>query len=383
MTNLIYKFITKNKNKEKTRESLVFFGGVVGVISNILLAVTKLLIGLLTKSISITADSFNNFSDVASSVVTIIGFKLSSKPPDAEHPFGHGRFEYMSGVVISILILVVGFEFLKSSFLRILNPSKIEFLIIPFIILIISVLVKLWLYFFNKKFGSLSDSSALKAASIDSLSDAIISLISTLSLLLSKFTSFPVDGYIGLAISLFILYSGVKLLLETINPLLGERPDPELIKNIKKEVCKFDDIIGVHDLIIHNYGPNKFMASIHAEVPDTLDINRIHETIDTIEKYVSEKLKIYLVIHMDPINTNDTEIVNARKELSQILALFDNIISFHDFRVVGNDNYKNLIFDIVVKEHDDDISEKVTKKIQEIHPNYNTVITVDMDYESL
>ena len=307
---LVYKFIKNSEDisNEKVRGKYIFLGGIVGILSNLLLFLIKLSVGLITSSIAIMADAFNNLSDAGSSIITIVGFKLSDKPADAEHPFGHGRMEYISGLIVSFMVMLVGVEFVKSSVERIFNPIKIEFETIPFVLLIISILIKLWLSHFNKFIGNKIDSSALKAASTDALGDVFTSSSVAISFLVSKFTSFPIDGYLGALVALFILYSGFSLTKETLNPLLGEAPDPELVQKIKNMVLSYDKITGVHDLIIHNYGPCRCMASIHAEVPSNISIMEIHEIIDKAEREISEKLKIYLVIHMDPIAIDDKEV---------------------------------------------------------------------------
>ena len=307
---LINTFIKDKDNlqDEKIRGKYGLLGGVVGIIVNFLLFAIKLFSGLVTSSIAIMADSFNNLSDAASSVVTIIGFKMAEKPADAEHPYGHGRMEYLSGLVVAFMVMLVGIQFVKSSFLKILNPEVVTFEIIPFVLLLISIVLKIWLSSFNKTVGNKINSSALKAASVDALGDVFTSSCVAISFLASKFISFPIDGYFGLIVALFIIYSGFTLIKETINPLLGEAPDKELVENIKNMVLSYEEITGVHDLIVHNYGPGRCMASIHAEIPSDIDVMKIHEIIDEAEREISEKLKLYLVIHMDPICVFNEEV---------------------------------------------------------------------------
>ncbi|WMJ80567.1 cation diffusion facilitator family transporter [Clostridium sp. MB40-C1] len=386
---LVTKFVKdyENTNNHKVRESYGYLGGVVGIVVNFILFLIKLFIGLLVKSIAVTADAFNNLSDVLSSVITIAGFKLASKPADKEHPFGHGRIEYISGLIVAFMVLMVGVEFTKSSFNKIMNPEKINFQLIPFILLLISVGAKIWLSKFNKYIGKKINSSALQASSLDALTDVISSSTVAFSLLLSKWISFPIDGYVGIAVSLFILYSGYSLIKDTINPLLGEAPDPELVEELKNEVLKYENIIGVHDLIIHNYGPGRRMASIHAEVPYDISIVKIHEIIDKAENEISKNLDIFLVIHMDPVNTDDEEINKARIEVGKVLENFPQIKSFHDFRIVGDGEYKNLIFDIVVDfsskltlKDEENLKINIDKELKKIHPLYNALITLDRAY---
>ncbi|MCY6355273.1 cation diffusion facilitator family transporter [Clostridium sp. ZS2-4] len=386
---LVAKFVKNHENvgHHKVRESYGYLGGIVGIIVNFILFLIKLSVGLLVKSIAVTADAFNNLSDVLSSIITIAGFKLASKPADEEHPFGHGRIEYISGLIVAFMVMLVGFQFTKSSFDRITNPEKINFQLLPFILLVVSIGAKVWLSIFNKYIGRKIKSSALEASSLDALSDVISSSTVVLSLLLSKWITFPIDGYVGIVVSLFILYSGYSLVKETINPLLGEAPDPEFVKELKQEVLKYESIIGVHDLIIHNYGPGKGMASIHAEVPCDMSIVQIHEIIDRAENEISKKLNIFLVIHMDPINTDDKEISHARSEVGKILKNFEQVKSFHDFRIVGECEHKNLIFDVVIDfsskfthEDEEKLKSNIDKEIKKLHPKYNALVAIDREY---
>lgn len=387
---LVNTFIKNNEDisNEKVRGKYIFLGGLVGILSNFLLFVIKLSVGLITSSIAIMADAFNNLSDAGSSIITIVGFKLSDKPADAEHPFGHGRIEYISALIVSFMVMLVGFQFVKSSLERIFNPIDIKFETIPFILLLISIFIKLWLSRFNKFVGNKIDSSALKAASADALGDVFTSSCVAISFLASKFTSFPIDGYLGTLVALFILYSGFSLTKETLNPLLGEAPDPELVQKIQDMVLSYDNITGVHDLIIHNYGPCRCMASIHAEVPCDISIMEIHEIIDRAEREISEKLKIYLVIHMDPIAMEDEEVKKDFNMVCDIIEKDERIKSIHDFRVVGEGEVKNLLFDVVIDsekmfktmtKHETLIND-INKAVKEIHPKYNCIITIDNDY---
>lgn len=386
---LISKFVKNhtNTNDSKVREAYGYLGGIVGIITNVLLFIIKLFVGLMSKSIAVTADAFNNLSDALSSIITIAGFKLASKPADKEHPFGHGRIEYISGLIVSFMVLMVGIEFIKSSFNRIINPTKINFQLIPFVLILISIIVKIWLSSFNKYIGKSINSSALEASSFDALSDVISSSCVALSLLLSNWITFPIDGYIGIIVSLFILFSGYTLVKETLDPLLGEAPDPEFVSSLTKEVLNYEYITGVHDLVVHNYGPGRSMVSLHAEVPVNVPLVKIHEIIDRMEREISEKLKIILVIHMDPINTNDKEVTATKLEISKILEKFSIVDSFHDFRIVGEGKQKNLIFDIVIGfdkkfnlEIEKNLIQDIEKEIKKLHPKYNTIISIDRQY---
>ncbi|SKA73510.1 cation diffusion facilitator family transporter [Clostridium sp. USBA 49] len=389
---LVSKYIKdyKNTKDEKVRTAYAYLGGIIGIIVNVILFTIKLSVGIISKSIAVTADAFNNLSDAASSVITIVGFKLANKPADQEHPFGHGRIEYLSALIVSFMVMLVGFQFIKSSFDRIINPSYVKFELIPFILILISILGKIWLSKFNKFIGKAINSGALEASSLDALGDVFTSSCVAFSLLISKWTTLPIDGYIGILVALFILYSGFSLTKNTLNPLLGEAPDPELVENIKKGVLSYNHISGVHDLVIHNYGPGRCMASIHAEVPCNISIVEIHEIIDKAEKELSKKLNIFLVIHMDPINTNSEEINKAKEELENIIKKIPMVKSLHDFRVVGDGDYKNLIFDVVVQhtkgfkdEDEENIKNKINSELKKIHPKYNALITIDKEFTVL
>ena len=386
---LVNTFI-KNKDsleKKSVRKSYVVLGGVVGIFVNFLLFIIKLSVGIISSSIAVMADAFNNLSDAFSSIVTIIGIKLADKPADSEHPFGHGRIEYISALIVSFLVMLVGLQFIKTSFDKIIHPTPTQFELIPFILLLVSISFKIWLSKFNGAIGNKIDSGALKAASIDALGDVFTSSCVALSFLLSKFTTLPIDGFFGLGVALFIIYSGFSLIKETLNPILGTVPDKELVNSIQELVLSYDNIIGVHDLVVHNYGPRKWIASLHAEVPSDIPVMDIHEIIDKAESQISEKLDVKLVIHADPICLSDTQVNEAKKEVSNIIKDIPQIKSFHDFRVVGEDEYKNLVFDIVVNsesiDHNfkpDDLIDLVSNKVKELHPGYNCVITVDFEY---
>ena len=381
-------FIKNNSDvtDDKVRNSYGVFGGIVGILVNALLFIIKLSVGLLVSSIAIMADAFNNLSDAASSLITILGFKLSSKPADREHPFGHGRIEYLSALIVAFMVMLVGVQFIKSSFERIINPTPVTFELVPFILIFISIFLKVWLSKFNKFVGEKIDSAALKASSIDALGDVFTSTCVAISFLAAKFTSFPIDGYIGMVVALFIVYSGFSLVKDTISPLLGEAPDPKLVNSIKEMVLSYENILGTHDLIIHNYGPGKCMASIHAEIPSDISVVAIHEIIDTAEREISTTLKIYLVIHIDPICIIEGEVKEAYEEILSLITQYDFIESIHDFRVVGEGEVKNLIFDIVVNSlkkypiTDSELIDKFSKGVQKLHPYYNCIITIDKNF---
>ena len=390
ISNLLVNTFIKNNEDIKNpnvRNAYGTLGGIVGIIVNFILFLIKFFVGMLVGSIAISADAFNNLSDAASSVITIVGFKMASKPPDAEHPFGHGRIEYLSALIVAFLVMLVGVQFIKSSIERILNPTEVTFEIIPFILLLVSIGFKVWLSMFNKFVGNKINSSALKAAATDALGDVFTSSTVVISFLLSKFTSFPLDGYIGVLVALAILYAGFTLVKETLNPLLGEAPDPELVQEICDKVLSYPLITGVHDLIIHNYGPGRIIASLHAEIPSDKNIMEIHDVIDMAERQVSKDLNIHLVIHMDPVCVITDEIKETWDYVETVLRKYPSIKSMHDFRIVGEGNTKNLIFDIVVSpsvssniKEKEEMLKDIKKSIHLEHPQYNCLITVDYDF---
>ena len=376
----------ENISDEKTRNTYVYFGSIVGIICNLILSIVKISVGFISGSVSVMADGFNNLSDMASSVITMVGIKLANRPADKEHPFGHGRMEYLSALIVAFMVMLVGVQFIKSSLDRIMNPVPITFELVPFILLLLSLIIKLWLSRFNKYIGEKINSSALKAASVDALGDVFTSSCVIISFVAAKFTTLPIDGYVGLIVSAAILYAGYSLVKDTISPLLGEAPDEELVKSIKEGVLSYDNIIGVHDLIIHNYGVGKCMASIHAEIPSNIDLITIHDIIDTAEREISEKLNIYLVIHMDPMCIHDDKVKAIKGDIQKILMKFNCIKSMHDFRITEGENKINIIFDVEVDAHNHDINtndkeEKLKKSIEEeikkLNPLYNCVITID------
>ncbi|WP_195986785.1 cation diffusion facilitator family transporter [Clostridium sp. D53t1_180928_C8] len=384
---LVKRFVKDSENVSdiKVRGAYANLAGVVGIITNLMLFIIKLAVGLFSNSVSILADAFNNLSDAASSIITIVGFKMANKPADAEHPFGHGRIEYITAMIVSFMVMLVGLQFVKTSFQKIINPTPVTFELLPFILLLISIGFKFWLSKFNKSIGNKINSSTLKATATDAMGDVFTSTTVVISFLISKFTTLPIDGYIGIIVALAIVYSGFSLIKETLSPLLGEPPDPILVSNITDMVMSYENITGIHDLIVHNYGPGRIMASIHAEIPSNIDIMEIHHIIDTAEREISKKLNIYLVIHMDPICVDTDEIIEARNMVQDVLSKYKEIKSFHDFRVVGDHDKKNLIFDIEVSPTclaNEDSSAKllsnIKNDIKEKSPEYKCVITVDL-----
>lgn len=390
LTDSLIKITTKgntNYKDKNIRSKIGFLSGIVGIIVNIMLFALKLSIGVIVSSVAVIADAFNNLTDAASSVITIIGFKMASMPADKNHPYGHGRIEYIAALIISFLVMFVGLQFIKTSAGRIMNPEPVVFELIPFIILIVSIAFKLWLAKFNKNLGNKINSSSLKATATDALGDVFITLVVIISIFISKFTTFPIDGYIGIFVAIFILYAGYKLTKETVSPLIGEAPDKEFMKEIEDALLSYKYITGVHDLIIHNYGPGRTMASIHAEIPANIDIMTIHEVIDKAEREISDDLDIHLVIHMDPISVDSKEVSAIKHEINKIIKYNPIIKSMHDFRVVGSGEHRNLIFDIVVDSInldkiscEDELKSHIIDSVKEMYPNYNCIITIDKDY---
>lgn len=391
LTEILVRSFVKDKDNFKdknVRQKYGYLGGFVGIICNVILAGAKLAAGLMANSIAITADAVNNLSDAASSIITLVGFKITNKPADREHPFGHARIEYISAMIVSFMVILVGFEFLKSSFDRIRNPEKLEFDVISFSVLVLSIGVKIWLSRFYRNVGRTIGSKTMEASGTDSLSDAITTSVVAFSLLSSLWITFPIDGYIGLIVSAFIMYSGISLTRETLNPLLGEAPDPEFIEEITGKTLSYEGIIGMHDMIVHNYGPGRCVVSLHAEIPAKMDIMKAHDIIDMAEQEISEELDIHLVIHMDPINTDDKVVQRTQEKIVEIIKELHEDLSIHDFRIVGGEEHMNVIFDLVVPyEYDEkaakSLSREVAEEIRKKYPNYNAVIYIDRAYSVL
>lgn len=391
MINLLIKKFIKNYDNiddAKVRNSYGYLAGIVGIIFNILLFVVKLFVGLVTSSIAITADAFNNLSDALSSIVTIVGFKLSSMPADKEHPYGHGRVEYIAALIVSFMVIIVGIEFTKSSIVRIFNPSPVKFELIPFILLILTIFVKIWLSLFNKKIGDRIGSAALKAAALDALGDIFTSTCVAISLLVSKFTDFPIDAYVGVVVSLIILYSGIGLIRETISPLLGEAPDPNLVEDLTKDLLSYKYICGTHDLMIHNYGVGKTISSVHIEFPANVDIIEMHNVVDKAEREISEKYNMYLTIHMDPIYVATGETALVKQEIEKIIEYNPILKSMHDFRIIECQDRIDLRFDVVIHAKkaknvmtDEEIVASIKNSIEAEHPNYRCIITIDHNFD--
>lgn len=384
---IIRKFVPDHKNTQdsavRTRYGSV--ASVVGILCNILLFAGKLAAGMLMQSIAVMADAFNNLSDAASSVISFIGMKMASKPADDDHPFGHGRIEYIAAFIVAFLVIEVGFTFLKDSIQKILHPEAVTFQLLPFIMLGVSVLVKLWMGVFNKKIGKKINSKVLEATATDCIGDVTVTSATMAAILVGHFFHINIDGFAGLLVALVVMWAGINIAKDTLEPLIGEAVDPELCRQITELVESYDGVVGTHDLIVHNYGPNKSMASIHAEVPRDVDIEVSHEIIDKIEREVGKQLGILLVIHMDPIEVCDEELLTAKKHVEDTLQILDEEITFHDFRMVSGENQINLIFDIVVphsysEELIRERLERIEKGVKCFDPRYECVITVDKSF---
>ncbi len=382
---LIKKFISKDiNNAADLRSAYGKLGGIVGICANILLFLIKLTSGFLSGSIAIIADSVNNLSDAGSSVVALLGFKMAEMPPDDDHPYGHGRMEYLSGLFISVFILLVGFELLKSSISKIFSPQSTTFTYLTFATLVFSILLKLWLSSFNKKLGRKIDSPSLTASAIDSRNDAIVTLSVLISALFNHFTSINIDSYIGLAVAVFIFISGIGIMKDTINPLLGQAPDKELLSSIASDVLSTPGIMGIHDFIIHDYGPGRKFASLHAEMDSAIPPMESHDTIDNIEYKIKKDYNIELVIHYDPIVLNDPLLTHIKDIISRGLSEVNSNVTIHDLRMIKGPTHTNWVFDLVVptdaKDSTDDMLKLAKDIIKKESPEYNAIITVDCDY---
>ncbi len=388
MTELLVKTFVKdyqNTEEAKVRTAYGVLASLVGIVCNLLLFGGKLAVGLVLHSVSVMADAFNNLSDAASSVIGFIGVKMAEKPADEEHPFGHGRIEYIAALIVSFLVIEVGFTFFKNAIAKIRTPEELSFNLISMGILLASVAVKLWLSFFNKKLGKRINSTVMQATATDALGDVVTTLATIGSILFFYFTKINIDGYVGLAVSLLVMWAGVGIAKDTLEPLIGQSVDPKLYREISEFVESYDGILGSHDLIVHNYGPTKSLASIHAEVPNNVDIETSHEIIDRIERDAAKKLGIFLVIHMDPVETADAQVAEVKAEVQEVLHQMDERLSLHDFRMVDGEKWINLIFDVVVPfsygENDrPKLREAIEEEVRSLDERYHCVITFDSGF---
>jgi len=387
MITLLSKHFIPNYNdtqNDKVRHAYGILCGIVGILLNILLFLGKFLAGTFSNSIAITADAFNNLSDAGSSFITLIGFKLAGEKPDQDHPYGHGRIEYLSGLFVSFLILLMAIELLKSSVVKIRHPEETLFSPLVIVILIASICVKWYMAFYNQKVGEKIHSSALLATATDSKSDSISTLLVLVSTIVSYFFGIQIDGYCGLLVGIFIFYSGIQATKDTINPLLGQAPEKEYVEKIQQLVTSHDLILGIHDMMIHDYGPGRVMVSLHAEVPADGDIQEMHDLIDHIENDLARECHCEAVIHMDPISVNDPLTNELKEQVARIILTIDDALMFHDFRIVVGPTHTNLIFDVLVPYRfamtDQTLTQTIDAKVKELNPQYFTVIKIDHTY---
>ena len=382
---LIRRFVPDWQQVQRTdvRERYGTLAAAVGILSNIFLCIIKGLIGLFSGSIAVTADAVNNLSDAGSSVITLLAFKIAGKPADEEHPYGHARMEYISGMAVSFIIILLGLELIGSSFEKILHPEEVGVSALTYLVLIVSIAVKLWQGMFNRSLGKRISSEALQATAADSLNDVFSTGAVLLSTLVYQFTAIPIDGWVGMLVAIFITVSGVKLIMETGSPLLGQAPDPQMVRELEEKITAYDGVIGIHDLQVHNYGPGRVFATVHAEVPANRDILVSHDIIDNIEREVGHEMNLNLVIHMDPVVTDDERLNQLHAQVQQIVAGIDSNLSMHDFRAVFGPTHTNLVFDVVVPPgfslSDSELSRRIEQQVQTLG-SYFCVITVDHNY---
>ena len=386
MTDFILRLFVKdyeNKSDPKVRSKCGSAVSIIGIIVNLLLAAFKLVAGILSGAISIIADAVNNLSDAGSQVVSLITFKISAKPADRNHPFGYARIEYVASMIVSFLILFVSVSLFSESIDKIINPSKTDYSILVMIILGVSVIGKLWLFFFGRSAGKKINSDVIRAAATDSLSDAGATLAVLISAIISRLCKIDIDGYMGIGVAIMIFIAGIKVLNETKNSILGSAPEPEVVEGIHNIVKEYPQILGIHDMVVHNYGPGNTICSFHAEVDGKIDVFETHDCIDNVERRLYNDLGIRATIHMDPIVTDDEKVTALRISVAAAVKKIDERLTIHDFRYVEGTTHSNLIFDVTVpfeiKENNERIKELVSDKISEIDPNYFAVITVDRE----
>ncbi|MBQ9950227.1 MAG: cation transporter [Clostridia bacterium] len=389
ITGVVSKHI-KNGDDIKNPQVRASYGkccNLMGIFCNILLFFGKLAAGLISKSVSITADAVNNLSDASSNIISLMGFKLASRPADREHPYGHGRYEYLSALMVAVIIMVIGVELFKTSVDKIINPHEVETGVLTFVILGISIAVKLFMMFFNREIGKLIDSGSLLATSADSRNDVIATSAVAASAIISELCHVELDGYMGVAVAIFILISGFSMIRDTVDPLLGTAPSPELVQHIHDKILSYDGVLGTHDLIVHDYGPGKRFASVHVEVSAEEDVLRTHDILDNIEKDFLENDGLHLVAHLDPVTASDSRICEIRALLCEIINEFSSDLSIHDLRVVDGATHTNIIFDCVVpyniKLTEKEIKSEIARRVKSVCPTYNCVITVDRPFVAI
>ncbi len=386
MTKLLIRLFVRNHQNTRDPQVRTVYGklsGWVGIVCNLLLCAAKFIVGVISASVSIIADAANNLSDTSSSIISLLGFKLSEKSADEEHPYGHARYEYLSGFIIAVLVAVIGFQLAKSSVEKIISPSPVQFSWISVIILGASVLLKFWMMLFNRKIGGLINSSSLKATAIDSRNDCISTLAVLAAALISHFTNLELDGWMGLVVAVFILWSSIGLLREALSPLLGKAPDAEFAEQIRQRILSYEGVLGTHDLMVHDYGPNRMFASVHVEMAAENDVLASHDVIDSIERdFLNEGLN--LIIHFDPIITADPMIEDTRHEIANIVSSIDPDLTIHDLRMVPGTTHTNVIFDCVVPRNfsmtDGQLKARINHLVQQKHKDYFCVITIENSY---
>ncbi len=385
MTNFLIRHFIKNyemTDNQQVRSAYGILAGVVGIICNLLLFAVKIGMGLLVHSMAVVADAFNNLSDAMSSIISIAAVRLAEKPSDEDHPFGHGRMEYVAALIVSVIVIYVGAEFFRSSLSKIRNPEPLQMSTLALVLLILSVAVKLWLAFFNRVLGRRINSKVLKATSADALFDAVTTSVTVLALLAYAVWNVNIDGVAGLIVSIVVIYAGIGIARDTLNPLIGEPMDPELSKKIEQVVSKYPNVVGVHDLVIHNYGPNRYMASVHIEVPRTMGLEDAHEIANRSEQEVLLELGVNLVVHVDPVETEDPKVLKIRSRVERTMQILDPELSMHDFHVAFKENVTLIIFDMAVPysytdEQESRMVQQITALMKEWDKTYDCKITVD------
>lgn len=386
---LVKKFVHDYENVHdiNVRASYGKLSGKVGIFCNAFLFAVKFIMGTISGSVSITADAVNNLSDAASSVISLIGFKMAEKPADEDHPYGHARYEYLSGLTVAVMIILIGFELFKTSFDKVIHPSTVDFSIVLVIVLAVSILIKLWMAFFNKSLGKKINSSALEATAADSRNDVISTSAVLVSAVISHFFKINLDGYMGIAVAVFILYSGIGLVKDTLDPLLGKAPEPELVDYIQKKILSYDGVLGTHDLMIHDYGPGRKFASVHVEMAAEGDVLKSHDVIDNIERDFLSKDNLNIIVHYDPIVTKDDIVNDFRSWLMEQVKSIDPHLSIHDLRIVPGNSHTNLVFDCVmphcINMSPSELKAEIRRLVNIKYPNYYCIITIDSSYAAM
>jgi len=386
LTNLLCRQFVKNHDNPTDPQVRLAYGrlaGITGILCNLLLCGLKLLAGVLSGSLAMIADAFNNLSDAGSAIVTLVGFRLAGAPPDKDHPFGHGRMEYLSAMGVAVLIILAGFELATSAVDKMLHPTVARFSPVAIAILVASIVIKLWMALFHRRIGKQIRSDALLAAGTDSRNDVICTLVVLVCAIAAKFTTLPLDGYVGMAVALFVIWSGFTVIRDTVSPLLGQAPDPELVENIQQTVLSYEGVVGIHDLIVHDYGPGRVIVSLHAEVPEDQSITKSHDVIDNIEMALMEKYHILACIHLDPVDTDNPETLRLKEQTIALMNGVDESLTLHDFRVVNGDTHTNLLFDLVVPhtcKKPEEIAGRMRDAVHNSDPRLYAVIKVEYSY---